>query len=112
MRSYYLHSRYDKDHQCDGMRGGVAISDVVGIMGDEYELEIGNNANASPEMIALCCMHDEIIEFLELSPTVLSEALLDMYNDKMAEINQRYADNKKARDDGEKLKAFKDKYNE
>ena len=109
MRTYYLHSRYDKDHGC---RGGVAISDVVGIMSDEYELEIGNNANASPEMIALCCMHDEIIEFLELSPTVLSEALLDMYNDKMAEINQRYADNKKARDDGEKLKAFKGKYNE
>ena len=111
MREYYLHPRYDKEHQCDGMRGGVGHDHETGF-DHEYELEIGNNANASPEMIAICCMHDEIIEFLELSPTVLSEMLLTTYNAKMAEINQRYADNKKARDDGEKLRAFKKKYHE
>jgi len=109
MRTYYLHPRYDRDH---GMRGGVNYEDVVGTLSDEYELEIGNNANASPELIALCCLHDEILEFLEVTPSMLGDVLLDMYHQKIVEIDQRYADNKKARDDGEKLKSFKDKYNE
>ena len=109
MRAYYLHSRYDKDHGC---RGGVGTQDVVGIGSDEYELEIGNNANASSEMIALCCLQDEILEFLAVSPSILSEVLLAMYYDKIREIDQRYDDNQITRDGGEKLKSFKAKYNE
>ena len=108
MRSYYLHPRYDRDH---GMRGGVGHGYETGF-DREYELEIGNNANASSEMIALCCLQDEILEFLEVSPSILSDVLLTMYSQKVAEINQRYEDNQITRDGGEKLKSFKAKYNE
>jgi len=108
MRDYYLHPRYDRDH---GMRGGVGHGYETGF-DREYELEIGNNANASSEMIALCCLQDEILEFLEVSPSILSDVLLTMYSQKVAEINQRYEDNQITRDGGEKLKSFKAKYNE
>ena len=108
MRDYYLHPRYDQDH---GMRGGVGDGRLV-CSTDDYELEIGNNANASPEMIAICCLHDELLEFLEVTPSALGDVLLTMYHQKVAEIEQRYDENSKTRDDGEKLKAFKEKYNE
>ena len=108
MRDYYLHPRYDRDH---GMRGGVGHGYETGF-DHEYELEIGNNANASSEMLAICCLQDEILEFLAVTPSALGEVLLTMYRQKVVEIDQRYADNKKARDDGEKLKAFKGKYHE
>jgi len=108
MRSYYLHPRYDRDH---GMRGGVGTRDGFGST-DEYELEIGNNANASSEMIALCCLHDELLEFLAVTPSALGEVLLTMYRQKIVEIDQRYEDNEITRDGGEKLKSFKAKYNE
>ena len=108
MRNYYLHPRHDRDH---GMRGGVGHGYETGF-DHEYELEIGNNANASPEMIAICCLHDELLEFLAVTPSALGEVLLTMYSQKVAEINQRYDENSKTRDDGEKLKAFKEKYNE
>ena len=88
MRGYYLHPRYDNDH---GMRGGVGLGHDYG--GEDYELEIGNNATASPELIALCCLHDEILEYLEVSPSILSEVLMTMYHQKVAEIIQRYEEN-------------------
>ena len=109
MRDYYLHPRYDRDH---GMRGGVGQHYETSAAAHEYELEIGNNANASSEMIALCCLQDEILELLEVSPSILSDVLLTMYSQKVAEINQRYEDNQITRDGGEKLKSFKAKYNE
>ena len=93
------------------MRGGVGHAHDYG-NGDDFELEIGNNANASPEMIAICCLHDELLEFLAITPSALGEVLLTMYRQKVAEIEQRYDENSKTRDDGEKLKAFKEKYHE
>ena len=108
MRDYYLNPRYDRDH---GMRGGVGHGHDYG-NGDDFELEIGNNANASSEMIAICCLQDEILEFLAVTPSALGEVLLTMYHQKVAEIDQRYEENKKTRDDGEKLKAYKAKYRE
>ena len=108
MRGYYLHARYDKNHGC---RGGVGTRDGFGST-DDFELEIGNNANASSEMIAICCLQDEILEFLAVTPSALGEVLLTTYRQKVVEIDQRYADNKKARDDGEKLKSYKAKYHE
>jgi len=94
MRSYYLHPRYDRDHGC---RGGVSHG-YDRASGEEYELEIGNNANASAEMIALCCLHDEILEFLEVSPSMLSEVLMTMYWRKVGEIKQRYQENNRSRE--------------
>ena len=109
MRGYYLHPRYDKKH---GMRGGVGYGHDAGGYLDSYELEIGNNANASAEMIAICCLQDEILEFLAVTPSALGEVLLTMYRQKVREIDQRYEENKKTRDDGVKLKSYKAKYNE
>jgi len=45
-------------------------------------------------------LQDEIMEFLEASPSALSDLLLTMHSQKMAEIAQRYEDNKKTRDGG------------
>jgi len=109
MRDYYLHPRYDKNHGC---RGGVGYGHDAGGYLDSYELEIGNNANASAEMIAICCLQDEILEFLAVTPSALGEVLLTTYHQKVDEINQRYEENEKKRDDAEKLKAFKGKYHE
>ena len=108
MRGYYLHTRYDNDH---GMRGGVGHGYDTGFS-NEYELEIGNNANASAEMIAICCLQDEILEFLAVTPSALGEVLLTTYRQKVREIDQRYDDNQITRDGGEKLKSFKAKYHE
>ena len=108
MRGYYLHPRYDKNH---GMRGGVGYGHNDGF-GDDYELEIGNNANASAEMIAICCVQDEILEYLATSPSILSNVLLTMYHQKVDEINQQYEENEKKREDAEKLKSYKAKYHE
>ena len=94
MRTYYLHPRYDRDH---GMRGGVNYEDVVGTLSDEYELEIGNNANASPELIALCCLHDEILEFLAVTPSLLGDALLEMYHKEVEKIEMGFEKNRQAR---------------
>ena len=108
MRDYYLHPRYDRDH---GMRGGVGARDGFGST-DDFELEIGNNANASPKMIAICCLHDELLEFLAVTPSALGEVLLTTYRQKVREIEQRYEENEKTRDDGEKLKSYKAKYHD
>ena len=109
MRGYYLHPRYDKKH---GMRGGVGYGHDAGGYLDSYELEIGNNANASAEMIAICCVQDEILEYLATSPSILSNVLLTMYHQKVDEINQQYEENEKKREDAEKLKSYKAKYHE
>ena len=109
MRDYYLHPRYDRDH---GMRGGVGHHYETSAAAHEYELEIGNNANASAEMIAICCVQDEILEYLATSPSILSNVLLTMYHQKVDEINQQYEENEKKREDAEKLKSYKAKYHE
>ena len=94
------------------MRGGVGHGYETSAAAHEYELEIGNNANASSEMLAICCLQDEILEFLAVTPSALGEVLLTMYRQKVVEIDQRYDDNQITRDGGEKLKSFKAKYNE
>ena len=99
MRGYYLHTRHDNDH---GMRGGVGHGYDTGFS-NEYELEIGNNANASPELIALCCLHDEILEFLAVTPSLLGDALLAMYHKEVEKIEMGFEKNRQAR---------KEKYNE
>jgi hypothetical protein len=55
--------------------------------GGEYELEIGNYKNASPEMLALCSLIDEIIEFLKLSPSPLAELILAKYKEQVYKLN-------------------------
>lgn len=67
MRHAYLTKR---DNVYGGSRGGVGGYD------NEYELEIGQNQNASPEMLALCVYSDEIMEFLESIKSPISSMIL------------------------------------
>ena len=109
MRDYYLHPRYDKDH---GMRGGVGHGYETSAAAHEYELEIGNNANASSEMLAICCLQDEILEFLAVTPSLLGDVLLAMYHKEVEKIDMGFEKNRQAREENKKLEAVKEKYHE
>ena len=67
-----------------GSRGGVTHRHY----GDEYELEIGQNQNASSELLALCVYSDEIMEFLE-NYREMSASLIDIY---LSSANHRLGD--------------------
>lgn len=59
MREFYLNPKpVGLEHF--GARGGVQFDGD----GGDYELEIGAKMNASPELIALCAHHDEVLELL------------------------------------------------
>ena len=68
MRGYYL-----KRESESGCRGGVGSDNT------DYELEIGSNCNASPEMLALCVMADEITEFLKGSDSHIARLIYAEY---------------------------------
>ena len=88
MRSYYLNSGYD---QTSGCKGGVGYSYERDYGGEEYELEIGHQCNASPQMIAMCCLHDEFLEILRFKDSscgALSGMILRKYHNLVAEIEE------------------------
>ena len=89
MRGFYLHPAHDGIHGC---RGGVGHSPGAGFdeSGASYELEIGNNAEASFEMIAYLVLKDEILEFLQMQDSVNAQLILATYRQKIEEINQKY----------------------
>jgi len=72
-----------------GSRGGVthALSDRY--YGDEYELEIGQKQNASPELLALCVYSDEIMEFLEKCASPIGGMILSGIKKETKELNDR-----------------------
>ena len=85
MRGYYLNSIYTNS----GCRGGVGSGQHT--YDGEYELEIGQQCNASPQMIAMCCLHDEFLEILRFKDSsceALSEMVLHKYHDLVAEIEE------------------------
>lgn len=63
MRFAYLKPRTLGQH--GGCRGGIGYNKMYSEMGEEYELEIGNNANASVKMVALLAHYDEVMALLE-----------------------------------------------
>jgi len=65
MRSAYLMAANDKS---GGSRGGVGGSDRFG--DSDYELEVGQDQYASPAMLALCTLIDEITEYLQNSTPI------------------------------------------
>jgi len=67
MRHVYLRRGLDVE---SGQRGGVAEAE-----GEDYELEIGCNSNASPDMLSLCAHYDEIVEFLVRAESPLAMML-------------------------------------
>ena len=84
MRGYYLNST-----STSGCRGGVGYSYKSDYGGEEYELEIGHQCNASPQMIAMCCLHDEFLEILRFKDSscgALSGMVLSKYHKLVNEI--------------------------
>lgn len=82
MRSYYLKPTDILSIGNGGCRGGVGSNQPDG----DYELEIGNDLNASSKMVALCVLHDEIIEFLEKSDSPIGHLIHLTYKQKIEEI--------------------------
>ena len=77
MRGYYLNST-----STSGCRGGVGYSYKSDYGGEEYELEIGHQCNASRQMIAMCVLHDEFLEILRFKDSscgALSRMVLSKY---------------------------------
>ena len=84
MRGYYLNST-----STSGSRGGVGYSYKSDYGGEEYELEIGHQCNASPQMIAMCVLHDEFLEILRFKDSscgALSGMVLRKYHRLVDEI--------------------------
>ena len=69
-----------------GSRGGVT-SGYSG--GNEYELEIGQNQNASPELLALCVHADEIMEFLEKCDSPIGGMILSGIKKETKDLTDR-----------------------
>lgn len=83
MREVYLR---EKTQGHDSSRRGGVSSSSCGPMGiTENEIEIGNDCNASIEMLALCALIDEIVEYLKLSDSSLAKLILHKY---LSEINR------------------------
>lgn len=68
-----------------GSRGGVT-SGYSG--GNEYELEIGQNQNASPELLSLCVHADEIMEFLEKCDSPIGGMILSGIKKQIKELKE------------------------
>jgi len=71
-----------------GSRGGVT-SDAEHAEHAEYELEIGQNQNASPELLALCVYADEIMEFLEKCESPIGHMILNGIKKETKELKDR-----------------------
>lgn len=86
MRYAYL-MKSDGEH-VSGSRGGVTSGHSDG----EYELEIGQNQNASPELLALCVHADEIMEFLENCNSPIGRMILNEIKKETKELDQKLRD--------------------
>lgn len=71
-----------------GSRGGVTSGRDYG----EYELEIGQNQNASPELLALCVHADEIMEFLDNCDSPIGIMILNGIKKETKELDQKLRD--------------------
>ena len=82
MRGGYIHREIQ---WCED--GSPASKSICrgGISGkyDDYEVEIGQLCNFSMEMFALCCMHDEIIEYLKKDESHIGNLLYQEYRRQM-----------------------------
>lgn len=83
MRHWYLTQRDPKRE--GGSRGGIHTKD-----GEDWALEIGQDQYATPDLFAVAILHDEIVEFLELTSTLspLASNLLRSYLTLKSEITK------------------------
>ena len=84
MRGGYIHKTI---HWCEDGSPASKSSCRGGISGqyDDYEVEIGQLCNFSMEMFALCCMHDEIIEYLKKDDSHIGRLLYSEYRRQVKE---------------------------
>lgn len=80
-----------------GSRGGVGSGH-----GDDYELEVGQSQNASPRMLALCVLVDEVEEFLRLSKSPLSAMILHQWDVETCRLEKTLADSQSYKDNAER----------
>ena len=75
-----------------GSRGGVTSGysggNEISTYFETYELEIGQNQNASPELLALCVYSDEIMEFLEKCDSPIGGMILSGIKKQIKELNE------------------------
>jgi len=90
MRGAYLRSK-KLNTGLGGQRGGVGSGDPSG----DYELEIGVDSHASPELMALCQIHDEIIEYLDLSRAPLAKLILQEYRECRDDLKKQLAESER-----------------
>ena len=96
MRHAYLQRSGCLGSDNGGSRGGVT-SGYSG--GNEYELEIGQNQNASPELLALCVHADEIMEFLEKCDSPIGGMILNGIIKETKELEQKLRGDQKSLDE-------------
>ncbi len=93
MRNYYLKPNTRNLPACRGGVSSVTHSE------DGYELEIGQNCKASPEMIAFCVLIDEITEHLNTNSSHISKLLYQQWRQTTARIKQSLEDEQQAKQD-------------
>lgn len=85
MRGSYLHST----DGAGGCRGGVGSGD------GDWELEVGSQCQASPEMMALCTLIDEVRELLENNAGHLGKMVLRKWLDEAKRLRDEEYKSKK-----------------
>lgn len=88
MRYAYLMNSNGNGERTGGSRGGVTSRHDYG----EYELEIGQNQNASPELLSLCVHADEIMEFLDNCDSPIGIMILNGIKKETKELDQKLRD--------------------
>ena len=75
MRSGYIEPERTYTKKGDLVRKGCSRGGIAHGEADDYEVEIGQTCNFSFQMFALCCMHDELIEYLKKSDDHIGQLL-------------------------------------
>jgi hypothetical protein len=91
MRSGYIEPERTYTKKGDLVRKGCSRGGIGYGEHDDYEVEIGQSCNFSFEMFALCCMHDEIIEFLQKSDDHIGRLLFSEYRRQISQWLKEYS---------------------
>ena len=91
MRSGYIEPERTYTKKGDLVRKGTCRGGIGHEACDDYEVEIGQSCQFSFEMFALCCMHDEIIEYLQKSNDHIGHLLFSEYRRQIKQWVKEYS---------------------